>query len=859
MRATWWFALQGLSARRGRTALLAVAVALSAALVAAVACGLETARGNAEAGLRRSIGDVDARLVNRFGAAFDAAEAERVRALPGVDAVGVSLGGSLSLVRADGARDADGRPRRTVAQARGLESAGDPRFREQRMREGRLPERAGEIAIDPLTAKALDCGMGTELAVQRFGDPIALKVTGIIDRATLGALQRPYVVVERATLVEANGSDEATTVMVALSEGVDVPAWVAEHAPKFAEPLSLEPSELYTTGFDRQVEAMRLGFVLVSLVAFMSCAFIVGTGMTTAVAEQQRELAVARCVGASRAQVFMSQVWAGTALCGISGAAGVPLGVGLAFALRWWFREWLDDGFFMSWWGVALAVAGSVAAGVGGSLWPAWQAARTSPLDALRPQAHAPRLAGIAWLALAGTACIGAQLALLAAVRDPQARFWSYAILGLPLLHAGWFMLAVPTLWVLARALAGPLERLLRIPRGLLSGAVRQAPFRLGFTAGALMVGVSILASTWTNGTAVVRDISERVRISDGFVFKANGMTVAEQERLRALPGVMGTVPIGYLPLKVIGETVFGIDGVATPNVVCIGFPPDDFLALNRLEWIEGTPESALPKLKSGEGVLVAKEFLVARGKRPGDRIRLGGGRTEKDYEIVGVVGAAGLDVAVQFFGIRSVYTENAVSCVFMDFDEVARSFGSRDAFILQVDVDDASPPEADTALGELVTDTVPGAVFASGRAIRQAILQVGDRILAITSSIAFAALALACFGVGNVVAANIGARRFEYGVLRATGATPGLLVRLVLGEVVLLALAGAAVGTALGLHLARMGVLWHKELGGQEIGFDPPIGPIAIGWAVVAAMTMAAAMPAVRGLVRRSVREMMA
>jgi putative ABC transport system permease protein len=373
------------------------------------------------------------------------------------------------------------------------------------------------------------------------------------------------------------------------------------------------------------------------------------------------------------------------------------------------------------------------------------------------------------------------------------------------------------------------------------------------------MVGVSILASTWTNGTAVVRDISERVRISDGFVFKANGMTVAEQERLRALPGVMGTVPIGYLPLKVIGETVFGIDGVATPNVVCIGFPPDDFLALNRLEWIEGTPESALPKLKSGEGVLVAKEFLVARGKRPGDRIRLGGGRTEKDYEIVGVVGAAGLDVAVQFFGIRSVYTENAVSCVFMDFDEVARSFGSRDAFILQVDVDDASPPEADAALGELVTDAVPGAVFASGRAIRQAILQVGDRILAITSSIAFAALALACFGVGNVVAANIGARRFEYGVLRATGATPGLLARLVLGEVVLLAIAGAAVGTALGLHLARMGVLWHKELGGQEIGFEPPVGPIAIGWAVVAAMTVAAAMPAVRGLVRRSVREMMA
>jgi len=199
------------------------------------------------------------------------------------------------------------------------------------------------------------------------------------------------------------------------------------------------------------------------------------------------------------------------------------------------------------------------------------------------------------------------------------------------------------------------------------------------------------------------------------------------------------------------------------------------------------------------------------------------------------------------------------VSCVFMDFEEVARSFGGRDAFILQVDMPEGSGAEEDRRLGDAVTDAVPGAVFASGRAIREAIVQVGDRILAITSSIAFAALALACFGVGNVVAANIGARRFEYGVLRATGATPGLLVRLVLAEVVLLTLAGAIVGTGLGLHLARMGVLWHQDLGGQEIGFSPPVGPIAIGWAVLLVMTVASAAPAVRALARRSVRELVA
>ena len=72
-----------------------------------------------------------------------------------------------------------------------------------------------------------------------------------------------------------------------------------------------------------------------------------------------------------------------------------------------------------------------------------------------------------------------------------------------------------------------------------------------------------------------------------------------------------------------------------------------------------------------------------------------------------------------------------------------------------------------------------------------------------------------------------------------------------------LLTVAGAVVGTALGLHLARMGVHWHQELGGQEIGFDPPVVPLAIGWAVLTLMTVASAMPAVRALMRRSVRDL--
>lgn len=858
MRATWWFALQTLAARRGRSILLATAVTLSATLVAAVACSLESVRANADAQLRRYVGETDARLVNRFGASFDAARVEEIRALPSVSAAAGSLAGSLTLVRADGARDDDGSQRRCVVQARGLDADADAGFRGQSLLEGRLPEAAGEVAVDAMAVRLLKAKVGDRLEVQRFGDAIPLVVTGILDRPSLGALQRAYVVVDRATLVEASGSDRVTSILVMLQPGTDARAWVAEHRGKFAEPLTLEPSERISTGMDRQVNATRLGFMLVSIIAFMSAAFIVGTGMTTAVAEQQRELAIARCVGASRAQVFASQLWAGVVLCGMGGLAGVPLGVLAARGLVWWFQDLLPDGFRMNWPGVGLAIVGSIAAGVAGSLWPAWQAARISPLAALSPQARAPRLRGIAWLAVAGAGCVGVQLLLLL-LPNVDTRFWAYATTGVPLLHLGWFMLSVPVLWICAQLLAPVLTVVLDLPRGLLRGAVAQSPYRLGFTAGALMVGVSILVSTWTNANAILNDVSERVRISDGFVFKTNGMSPEEQARVRALPGVEMVVPVGYLPLRLVGDRGFGIRGMEIQNVVCVGFPPDQFLQLNRLEWIQGSPESSLPKLRTGEGVLVAKEFLVARNKQVGDRIKLGGGKTTKEYEIVGVVGAAGLDVATQFFGIRGVYMEQAVSCVFMDNREVAERFGSKDAYILQVDLDDSLGKEYEAKLAEDVMTAVPGGVFASGRAIRETIEKVGTTVLTVTATVAFGALLLACVGVGNVVAANISARRFEYGVLRATGASPGLLARMVAAEMVLVAVAAAVTGTALGLHLARMGVMWHYRISGIELRMVFPVVPLLIGYGVLMLLTLGAATPALIGLMRRSPRALLA
>ena len=853
------FAWRTLSARPARTALLATSIGLATALVTAVSTGLQTAQANLEARLTRIMGSVDARLVQQAGAPFDASLVSQVRDWSGVAEAQARLTGSITLTRADGDRDEQGRPRRATAQARGVDPAKDARFEGLPIREGRRAQGADEIALDPMTAKALDARPGTRLRVARLGKPIELTVSGVMDRPLLGALQRPLVELDRRTLAEASGrGDEASNVSILLVPGTDAAAWCAEHAAEVPEGMLLEPAEMATSGMDRQVEAGRLGFVLGCTIAMLAGAFIVGVGMTTSVGELDRELATLRCLGASRGQLFAGPLLAGAGLSAAASALGVPLGLLGAFGVATWFRQSLPLGLVPSWEGVALAVGSSIGSGVLGSALPAWNAAQTSPLQALRRRARPPR-AGGPWLCLVlGAALAGSEAAIVKLVDDPQRRFWMHAIVGVAATHAGWFLLCVPLMQWVSAALSPPLTRALRLPPGLLRGSVARTPYRLGLTAGALMMGLSVLVSTWSHSEGMLREVRERVRFGDAFVMKPSGLTPADQERLRALPGVRTGSAVGYLPLRVAGDAGLGVQALAPPNVICVGFEPEGFLRMNRLEWVRGTPEEALPKLLDGSGALVAEQFLTARGLEVGDSIELRAPRADATFTIVGVVSSAGLDVATQVFGIRSVYMEHAMSCVFLNLDTVAKRFGVRDAVLMQLDLGPEGTDDDDEKLAARISDTVPGAVFASGRAIRGAIDDVGRLVRGVTGSVAFAALLVACLGVGSVIAAQVQGRRQELGVLRATGAGLAPLLGLVLGEALLLGVTAILAGTGLGWELAWAGRILFESLAGLKLAAVFPLLAWAVGAVLVVVLALASAFPAARRLLAESPRALL-
>jgi putative ABC transport system permease protein len=835
-----------------------VAVALASALVTAVSSGMRTGQVNLEVRLERLMGSVDARLVQQTGAPFDDAILQEVRSWPGVRTVQGRLSGSLTLIRADAGTDGQGRIRRTTAQARGVDASDDPRLKGPPLREGRPRADRLEIVLDPLSATALAVGVGDRVRVTRLGEPVELTVCGISDRPMLGALQRAFVEVDRSLLAELSDRPSLLTqASIVLAPGNDVAAWCRDQASRVPEGLLLEPAEMATSGMDRQVGAARLGFLLACSIAVLAGAFIVGVGMTTSVGELGRELALLRCLGASRGQLFAGPLLAGATLSLAAALAGVPVGLAGATAVAWWFRDSLPVGLVPSGEGILLALTASLASGVLGSALPAWQAASTQPLAALRSRSRPPARHGPWVCLLVGAALAAVEAVIVTHVQDPQRKFWMHALLGLACAHTGWFLLCVPLLRMVATAVATPTSRLLRLPPGLLRGSVARAPYRLGLTAGALMMGLSVLVTTWSHGEGMLGEIRSRIRFGDAFAMKVSGLSAAEQAALRGLPGVRQAAAVGYLPLRVGGDAGLGIQTVAPPSVICVGFEPDAFLAMNRLEWIQGTPESALPRLRDGRGALVAEQFLTARGLQVGDRIELVAPRSRASFEIVGVVRSAGLDIATQVFGIRSVYMEHAMSCVFLDLATVGRHFGAREAVLMQMELV-PDPLLTDDAMSDRVAAAAPGAIFASGRAIRAAIDDVGRLVLGVSGTVAFAALLVASLGVGSVISAQVQGRRGELGVLRAVGAARTPVVSLILAEAGVVAMTAVIAGTGLGWELAWAGRVLFADLAGLRLAAIFPLWAWLAGCGVVMLLSWAAAWPTVRGLLRQSPRELL-
>ncbi len=849
MRPAWHLAINSLVKTRNRALLLALAMAVATSLTVAVASVMGTVAINLQMVLGQFVGLTDFRLVHSYSGRFDQAIADQFAALPEVRAAAARFNSGITLFNPE-------TKQRQTLMVLGVQPGPDRQLYPIEISEGRWLQGPNELVLDPFTVRKTGAKLGQTIQLLRTSGPMEMTVVGIYNRPQLGILQKPGAMIDLTQLQQLTGfENQVDEIGLRLAEGVSPESFEAKYKPILPSDVAFQNAAGATAGINRAIHSARLVLLLLTMLVFLCAAFIVLTSLTTDVAQRTRELAILRCVGATRAQVAFSQLFIGLVIALLGALIGTPIGLTLSYLLYAKNAAWLKAGFSTGGSGLLIAVCGAAAAGLLGAIYPAWLAASVSPLEALAARAKVARPGGIFKCLIIGLLLIFTAAAFAyAPIQDNLISFQLYASLGLPMLFVGFFLLGVPLIILVTSLLGRPVEAALRIPAGLVTQNVKASPYRFGFTAGALMVSLAMLVALWTGGRSLISGWLDKMEMPDGFAHSYYALTKDQWEALRQAPGVAIACPTTMFPINMPTQATFGLEGLSPTNTSFVSFDPNTFFQLAPLQFVQGNQADAIEKLNKGNALLVSREYLVAHKIGLGSKLTFKTKEGPVDFDVVGVVASPGLDMAVAFFGIQRIYSDASISCVFGSRTDAKKYFGVDATNLVLMKFDPKIP---DATILDNIRKAAPGVIPGSARRIKTDILQSVNVALGIMSTIAMVTLLIACIGVGNLIIAGISARRFELGVLRAIGSTRWLLARLVVAETILIAFVGSFLGGAMGITMALLGKQFHQRLLG--ITYDSSIAwdALAYGSIAVSAAAILSAIPAILYLLRTPTRAM--
>lgn len=772
---------------------IGVAFATTALLVrSSAAHGVDQAIGGEYKGVDAVIGPDDRSI--------RPADVAAVKALPQAEAVSAVTSSYLRTTW-----PGDVRPSYLSVQARevapGLPSA--------EAASGRLPRGTAEIALPQRLADQHQVLLGSKLTLRSSEDKTVTvtmvgtvagnPTTGSDAVATPAALRAwdPRTSADEVRVLAAGGTSAEQLVAAidkALPAGVEVltgEGWVDKTVRSF-------------TGGINVLGAVFGGFAAIALFV---AGLVIGNTFTIVLAQRTRQLALLRCVGGSRRQVFGSVLVEAAALGAAASAIGVLAGTGLtaaglAMADRF---DWDIPAVGLHADAVALLVPlliGFVATVIA-AIVPARRATTVAPLAALRPDT-APATASRAgllrlitgFLLLAGG---GLLLAIGASGQQVLIGVAGGMISFLGVLAVG--SLLIPALIGLIGALPA---RGGGVPARIAVGNAVRNPRRTAATTSALLVGVTLISLTCV-GIASVQKTFDRtldVEYPVDLMVSANGETMpaAAQRQLGQIDGITSVLPL------------------------------------------HGTKAKAGPDELQVSGVDVAAARAVVHG---GPLATLRPGTAVVPY------GTDGETVTITHLD-RSVRVRVTVSD---DVDDVVITLADLNRLSRNAPVTgfwlDAGPKADGPAVIDAVEQSVPGVrelTVGGGLAERSTYTKVFEILLIVAVALLAVSVLIALVGVGNTLSLSVLERTRENALLRALGLTRRQLRGMLAVESLLMALVAAGLGVGLGLVYGWLGTT--ALMGGtvDRIAYAVPAGTlIAVAAVATAAGLLASVLPARR------------
>lgn len=643
---------------------------------------------------------------------------------------------------------------------------------------GAAPATSGQLVVSTSVATRADLHPGSPLELaDAAGTPRRLTVSGVADPGdgSTGAVWGTADAVAGWA-----GTRDLSQVLVRAAPGADpgavrdaVASAVARagHGPDLPSPVvrsGAEEADRLTTQALRGSDALTMFLLAFAAVALFVSVLVIGNTFAILVTARRRQVALLRCVGATRGQVLRSVV-AESLVVGLAGSLlGVGLGVGLAAVVS---RVVGGSGplplqtLSVTPSAVGLPLFAGVLATLVAALLPARRATRVTPLTALRPDdavtAGSPARVGRVRLATAAVLVVVGVTALVYGARTTS------VLVALP---GG--VLSALGLLLGAVALVPPAVRLLgAVPRRLggvtgdlaVENAVRN-PARAAAAASALIVGVtlitmmSVAASSAQAGVLAELDAHFPV---DAQVGAAPGaLTPAVVDRVAGTDGVAATVSLTSASLVL---------GRGEPQVVT-GVPTTTIGTVLR-----SAATTSYADVRPGL-VVVDAGLAPELGLQEGSRTTLGGlpvtAHLVKEPPFPVLAATSDLDRA----GVRQ----------------------QTGTVLLRLADADAPGPTIDR-LGRALAD-VDGVDVGGAAPQRAELQQVVQVVLLVVTGLLLVAVAIALVGVGNTLALSVLERQRESALLRALGLTRSQLRGSLALEAALLAAVAVVVGAGAGI-----------------------------------------------------------
>lgn len=592
---------------------------------------------------------------------------------------------------------------------------------------------------------------------------------------------------------------------------------------------------------EKMLAAFHLNLAALSWIALVVGLFLVYNTATTNVLARREEVGMLRALGVTRRQVlalFLGEA----ALLGVVGtAAGVGLGrlladwavglTGATVSTLYIATAAAPPALTLAHVGLALAIG--VPLSLLAAALPAIEASQVPPTAAIRGSDRLEsrvRLRPRAFLAPLAVLATAIGLTRLGPI-DGRPVFGYAAALAVVV---GTALLVPALLFVLARAVRGPLRRLLGA-EGLLAHAHLAAAIpRLSIAVAALavslamMVAVAVMIGSFRD--TVVYWVGQTLR-ADLFVGPGVQPTVGSGQ---TLSGDVIDVVRRHPQVDAV-DTFRNTDLVYRGQLVVLGAGQFEVVRSHGALVFKHPSDGrgALERAIGRDAVVVSEPFANRYGVAPGDTVQLPTPAGERPFTVEGVY----FDYAVD----RGV--------IAMDRATFVRHFGDLPPTSLAVYLRDGA--DADVVRQQIVDGLDDGrrAMVSTNRALRAEVLRIFDSTFAITYALELIAIVVAMLGVAATLLTLVLERRRELGMVRLLGATRRQVQRLVVVEASLIGVASMTIGLVVGLALSLILVfVINVQSFGWTIQFHVPWPFLAqVSALVVAATALAGLVPARR------------